>query len=649
MQIRKICLGLSVSFLLVNSVPIYANTVYNQPVNNPTITINTDDNNFVIEVSEDTVESFNSISNEEDIVNAGYTKIDSADLLAISTGDLMYCNDKFYLCLKDGENISWWTTNDSNEFILDNEIEFNSEECVVYHKTMDETAFPIPNSLIGYDTDALSTVSLPTNYRWVDGSITLEGVGNHTYRAYYIPEDILNSKTMQIDLTVNIKPHLNTVSIGEKYTVKYVPHLTAEMVGIPEGWVINNGNKELEIGENKVTATYKFKDGTTDSKNITITVEKGELRINGIMITVVEGTTLTDDLLPNVGNGLLSWTEAGKIAIENVNSTCIFTPNDTERYESVEDINVIINVVPKTIVKNTEDNSEDISDSDNNDNPSGENNNTDNADNPSTDNDTQNTDNSTNNTNKNDTTNNNTNNINDNSDKSNANNVSNDVTANNTLANNKANNQLANNTTKTIDVTSSKSNNTSNNTNNSVSDTTDKVVDTDKESANNNVDLKNIDLTSNKSDDKKEDKVQLQNIDLTSPSTEKHEEIVGGVQMNDIVLTKKEDNSKKDKPEIEMTEIDLTKKDDKTTEDDNKKTTTEEATEESTEEKNKEATKTDADDESTSTDATPSDSKESNINEGLSNKTKMVVTGIAVVIATGGLFVIKGLKKRKMK
>lgn len=78
--------------------------------------------------------------------------------------------------------------------------------------------------------------------------------------------------------------------------------------------------------------------------------------MSGVSITVTEGTKLTNSLLPGVNEGKLSWTEKNITATKSFTTTCKFTPYDKKHYNSLSDIDVVINVVPKAELKKHENN-----------------------------------------------------------------------------------------------------------------------------------------------------------------------------------------------------------------------------------------------------------------------------------------------------
>lgn len=326
--------------------------------NKPSILSNTEIN---INISEKTIEALTEMQDSKDLTKYEYTVMTVDNENDISTGDIMILDEILYICIKyQGDNL-WWKLEDDC-LTCDTSVHYDKSKSTVYSKKLNETAYPVINNLTGYENEKLKTVALPKNFRWVNENTIMEGVGEHVYSAYYIPEDFINDKTALINIKVTVSPHLDVATIGSKYVVKYVPHITASMVGIPEGWVIKDPDQELEIGTNTITVTYKFPDGSTAIEKVKVIVEKGELNVNCLMITVIEGTKLTDEILPKISNGTFKWDEdiKGKIITSNTNEKCIFVPDDTDNYDILEDISVIINVIPKSFIDDKDDENTDV-------------------------------------------------------------------------------------------------------------------------------------------------------------------------------------------------------------------------------------------------------------------------------------------------
>ena len=304
-----------------------------------------------IKVSEKTIECFKSLT-IDGLNETGYKEMQIQTGGEISNGDLMMQNDKLYVCIKMDNSVVWWGL-DEDEFVPYNDVTFNQDSSRVFHKKMNETAYPIISGLTGFKERPLSSIVLPDNYHWVNVNQILDHIGTVKYQAYYIPEDLINDKSRIISIPVVVKDKLEAPSFQDTYRVKYVPHLKASMVGITENWTVKP-DKELEMGENTVNITYRFPNGSSVTDSVKIIVEKGDLSLDGVMITVIEGTKLSNDLLPTMSNGYLQFDEdEGKIVLQNTTSKCRFIPEEADKYNEISNIAVIINVIPKSFISPT--------------------------------------------------------------------------------------------------------------------------------------------------------------------------------------------------------------------------------------------------------------------------------------------------------
>ena len=367
---RLFCFGCAISIALMTVNPIYAvpeETVKTETQSDTEIDeskekeenadeeleeISIDEETSKINISESAINSYKELQKtvkEDKLEEYDYSEVAEPSDESVTTGDIMVRDNDIFICIKLNKTCTWWgLSEDTLQYKADVKLDEGDK---VYRKTMKQTAYPEIEGLVGYNGELLTTVTLPQNYKWINENTLMTSVGKREYPAMYIPEDFINEKASITWIEVEVKPHQASPEIGNKYTVKYVPHLTAQMVGIPEGWKINS-TEELKMGDNDVVISYTFPDGTTDHEHVTITVEKGDMNIQGVMITVIENTKLTNDILPQITNGKLEF-ESGlnKVVSENTTLTCTFNPNDVEHYNSTYEIPVIINVVPQAIIK----------------------------------------------------------------------------------------------------------------------------------------------------------------------------------------------------------------------------------------------------------------------------------------------------------
>ena len=137
----------------------------------------------------------------------------------------------------------------------------------------------------------------------------------------------------------------------------YYPNTTLASITLPSGWKWEDDTILLDVGTNKYKAVYQTKeqyDYVSDTEMmVDVIITKSLFKINGVNITVNEGTKLSNDLLPAMNEGKLEFDEVGTEITKNGLVTCHFVPDDEVRYDRVNNIAVTINVVPKTGMPDT--------------------------------------------------------------------------------------------------------------------------------------------------------------------------------------------------------------------------------------------------------------------------------------------------------
>lgn len=66
--------------------------------------------------------------------------------------------------------------------------------------------YTLPEGLEAYNGQTLSEVTLPEHFAWMNPDEVIDGIGEHTFKAKYIPEDTDNYEIVEnIDVTINVK------------------------------------------------------------------------------------------------------------------------------------------------------------------------------------------------------------------------------------------------------------------------------------------------------------------------------------------------------------------------------------------------------------------------------------------------------------
>ena len=73
-----------------------------------------------------------------------------------------------------------------------------------------------PTNLTGKKGEKLSTVALPAQFKWKNGDLTLDTVGDNTYYATFTPADTKNYEVIDVDLTVKVEDEVKLTNIKIK-------------------------------------------------------------------------------------------------------------------------------------------------------------------------------------------------------------------------------------------------------------------------------------------------------------------------------------------------------------------------------------------------------------------------------------------------
>lgn len=319
------------------------------------------------------LEGINSI---EDIETSSYIEKPSMNVQDFITGDIMTIDDTAYIYIEKEVKPNKWMKiifptikedgeeeDDSGETLEDTrsqreitleETEISYGETARFFRWVKQSpVYEVPEGLEGVYGDSLSTITLPSAYKWVNDSIKMQSVGDWGYAAIYTPENTLKYNEATVILKVKVNKKSATVeSPRASYTLTYFPGLTLDYISLPTGWRFVDTNEILDVGIKKYKAVF---DGDPNyaytgaiEKDITITVKKGSYNITGAVITVIQGTLLVDDLLPEYSNGQLVWDSQGITAFETGRYACTFYPYDTQHYDPTSGIWVQVNVIPRS-------------------------------------------------------------------------------------------------------------------------------------------------------------------------------------------------------------------------------------------------------------------------------------------------------------
>lgn len=165
---------------------------------------------------------------------------------------------------------------------------------------------------------------------------------------------------INVKTTVNKTQKVINVFPEDEYKIFYAKDLKLSDILLPDGWEWEVSDTSLDVGEGIYKTVYKKSDGYTyigeTEKNVKVLIDKSVYNISGIVITVNEGTVLTDDILPNVNEGKLEWITKNEVIDKACIKTCKFTAYDTIHYNNINSIDVIINTIPSVVDNDSKDN-----------------------------------------------------------------------------------------------------------------------------------------------------------------------------------------------------------------------------------------------------------------------------------------------------
>lgn len=168
--------------------------------------------------------------------------------------------------------------------------------------------------------------------------------------------EIIHTSSEMADINVQTSVNKKTKKINiypdDEYIINYKEDMKLSDIELPNGWKWEDKDISIDIGEYTYKSIYTTDDdyiyiGQTEKK-VKVIIEKSIYKVSGITITITEGTSLTNDLLPTLEKGILEWVIPNETVDKNCTKTCRFTPYDTTHYNSIDNINVIINITPET-------------------------------------------------------------------------------------------------------------------------------------------------------------------------------------------------------------------------------------------------------------------------------------------------------------
>ena len=231
---------------------------------------------------------------------------------------------------------------------------------VTTHKAVPDYSVPTGLTKVYHPNLTLADIVLPDGWDWEDEAQGLTVPGG-IYKASYTPNDTDNYEVLDgIDVMVKIMKAIPEYKVPLGLTEIYRPHLTLSDIIVPEGWSWNEPETKLTVPGGTYKATYTPTD--TDNYEIvsdidvevevtkkkpTIGGENGDIFVP-VASDITYGQTLVDSKLTASSDdqiaGSWSWKDSSIQPTAGTESfSAIFTPTDTDNYETVEsEVRVII-------------------------------------------------------------------------------------------------------------------------------------------------------------------------------------------------------------------------------------------------------------------------------------------------------------------
>ena len=178
-------------------------------------------------------------------------------------------------------------------FTPDDTTNYATQEGLLVSVTVNKAAPSAPTGLFGIKGQALSTVTLPNGWTWVDGTTRMGTEGNQTFTANYVGDTNHNSES-NVSLTVNVKNKsdvsgsitfndgtLTYNGAGQNYEMATISGISASGTAKWTYTYAVSGTGTLDSGLPKTVGTYtvtaRYEDDAnigTKSATLTITAKK---------------------------------------------------------------------------------------------------------------------------------------------------------------------------------------------------------------------------------------------------------------------------------------------------------------------------------------------------------------------------------------
>lgn len=184
-------------------------------------------------------------------------------------------------------------------------------------------SFTLPTDLVIKQGDALSTVSLPKGFTWIDDAQTANVLGSHAFKAVFTPADTTNYETVEVEIRVEVVPAISqvdkapvihaedkTLTVGDTFdAMKGVTATDAEDGDLTDKIVITKNTVDTSKA-GKYTVVYEVTDshGTRVVRTIYVTVQQKTANTN-------KKDSKKDTAQTSTQTNVMAWTILGIVSL----------------------------------------------------------------------------------------------------------------------------------------------------------------------------------------------------------------------------------------------------------------------------------------------------------------------------------------------
>ncbi len=211
--------------------------------------------------------------------------------------------------------------------------------------------YTLPTGITATYGDKLSDIQLPDGFTWSSPDTSVGSVGEKVFLATYTPEDTENYATItNIEISVSVQKKVaDPITIPDAIEITYDPDVTLSDIALPNGWSWDDPTIVPTVANSGYKATYTPSDIDNydySSQNLNPTIEVNVNKANPSYtspdsLSSFWGDDLSDISLPEG----FSWQDSGSVGeIGEKTFKLIYTPSDTENYNVISDIEVLVTV-----------------------------------------------------------------------------------------------------------------------------------------------------------------------------------------------------------------------------------------------------------------------------------------------------------------